>query len=232
MKRPSVQMSFAAAFHARISASRGGNAGSELSAPDSGGNSDASSESSARASSWSRMSTARGGSGCPSCGAASGESGMPPCRFECSPVTLEPRTSGPGCSWLPTPTASAYGSNAGGMHPGPARPSLATMARRNLLPTPKASDGKHAGQDNGHGPHRSVAVMAFLGTIPTPTVHGNHNRSGSSPTSGDGLATAMGGTLNPSFLELIMGFPVGWTDVPAKGPSATPSYRKRRARRG
>lgn len=52
-----------------------------------------------------------------------------------------------------------------------------------------------------------------------PTVKGNHNRAGLSPTSGDGLATqantwadAVGGPLNPAWVELLMGFPPGWTD--------------------
>lgn len=142
------------------------------------------------------------------------------------------------------------------------------------LPTPKASDSKHAGRTNSAGSHRSVAGMAMYGLLPTlsasyrsghpvpvgphgqkwqvglqelaraglittPTVHGNYNRKGASPASGDGLATAMGGRLNPCFVEAIMGFPVGWTDVPlpanalpAKKPSATPSSRRPRKRPG
>jgi hypothetical protein len=78
---------------------------------------------------------------------------------------------------------------------------------------------------------------------PTPTVKGNHNRAGLSAKSGDGLATAVnrdqwptptarvasrgagwdgpgrplsetaGGPLNPTWVELLMGFPLGWTDL-------------------
>ena len=77
---------------------------------------------------------------------------------------------------------------------------------------------------------------------PTPTVCGNHNRKGASPTSGDGLATAVqrfttpcsddtghrkakyaqggtalstqaGGSLNPTWVEWLMGWPLGWTDL-------------------
>jgi hypothetical protein len=48
-------------------------------------------------------------------------------------------------------------------------------------------------------------------------------RKGSSPTSGDGLATQVGGKLNPTWVEWLMGFPLGWTDLE---PSATPSSRK------
>lgn len=78
---------------------------------------------------------------------------------------------------------------------------------------------------------------------PTPTVCGNYNRKGASPTSGDGLATAVlkvatptarnwrsgkasqathdknsrplseqiGGSLNPTWVEWLMGWPLGWT---------------------
>ena len=89
---------------------------------------------------------------------------------------------------------------------------------------------------------------------PTPTVCGNYNRKGLSPTSGDELATAvkmwptpnasdadkwshqsleeriakgqqvrlntavapqggLGGSLNPTWVEWLMGWPLGWTDL-------------------
>lgn len=80
---------------------------------------------------------------------------------------------------------------------------------------------------------------------PTPTVNGNNNRAGCSPTSGDGLATAVkkwptpaaresrgpnkngrfgdqlpnavGGQLNPTWVEWLQGFPLGWTDCEDSG---------------
>lgn len=84
------------------------------------------------------------------------------------------------------------------------------------------------------------------GYWPTPTVSGNHNKKGLSPTSGDGLATAVmrrmwptptahnaketnapseaarntptlaaqaGGALNPDWVEWLMGWPIGHTDL-------------------
>jgi hypothetical protein len=78
------------------------------------------------------------------------------------------------------------------------------------------------------------------GLWPTPTVCGNYNRKGASATSGDGLATAVrmwptprcfmhkdsttdrgksnlgevvGGSLNPPWVEWLMGWPLGWTDL-------------------
>jgi hypothetical protein len=83
-------------------------------------------------------------------------------------------------------------------------------------PTIRASDGERGG--------RGDLIQAVRGNQnshfklwPTPTVCGNHNRKGASPTSGDGLATAVGkegcsgGPLNPTWVEWLMGWPIGWT---------------------
>lgn len=91
--------------------------------------------------------------------------------------------------WFPTPTATNYGRNKSLGPNAQERMSLQTMARRNMWPT--------------------------------PTVHGNYNRKGASKTSGDGLATAVklasppedGGPLNPTWVEWLMGWPMGWTDL-------------------
>lgn len=59
--------------------------------------------------------------------------------------------------------------------------------------------------------------MARRGLIPTPTVRGNYNKKGLSPSSGDGLATFVreaggeSGPLAPSFLEWMMGWPTGYS---------------------
>ena len=70
---------------------------------------------------------------------------------------------------------------------------------------------------------------------PTPTVCGNNNRKGLTKTSGDGLATAVRGRdhnggnttpqtarLNPDWVEWLMGWPIGWTDLK---PLATGKFR-------
>lgn len=56
---------------------------------------------------WSKTSPERGETGCPSCGATSGDWGMPACRFSCAPRILEPRMGVSESSLLPTPTATA-----------------------------------------------------------------------------------------------------------------------------
>lgn len=97
------------------------------------------------------------------------------------PQSLEPHTSENDGSYLPTPTATEYGVNQSASTNAKARPSLSTMARKNLWPT--------------------------------PTVCGNYNRKGASKTSGDGLATVAGGPLNPKWVEWLMGYPLGWTEL-------------------
>lgn len=57
-----------------------------------------------------------------------------------------------------------------------------------LLPTPLASIGTHGGPNQRDSSGRPGLQMAAQ-TYPTPTVCGNYNRKGASPTSGDGLAT-------------------------------------------
>jgi len=85
--------------------------------------------------------------------------------------------------YLPTPTASSYGTQKSRPN-NKARPSLETMARKNLWPTPTARDYK----DNGKSP----AELAR-----------------NSKT----LATHAGGQLNPQWVEWLMGYPVGWTEL-------------------
>ena len=96
-------------------------------------------------------------------------------------------------SLLPTPTASSYGTNQGGGmgRTGKVRPSLQTMARKNLWPTPTAHNAKETNA-------RSET------TRNTPT-----------------LAAQVGGKLNPTWVEWLMGWPLGWTDLSA---SATDKF--------
>lgn len=126
-------------------------------------------------------------------------------------------------------------------------PRWGTMRRGELSPRPMPS---------GLAEYRklitSVIAYGLAERAPTPTVNGNYNRKGLSPTSGDGLATYVqrsqksfpvrvptptasmvttgdmeqsryssgqrpeyaqvnGGSLNPDWVEWLMGWPIGWT---------------------
>jgi hypothetical protein len=93
--------------------------------------------------------------------------------------------------------------------------------------TPKASDSKGGAPQDSKG-KRDLRLDAK--TWPTPTTHDhkgfeNTRQSRSGETNGDNLPTVVGGSLNPTWVEWLMGFPAEWT---ALKPSATPSSRKSR----
>lgn len=101
-----------------------------------------------------------------------------------------------------------------------------------MWPTPTLPNGgrtlHHVDEWRGRSAYHKgkkvqVDLSAAVKMWPTPTVSGNYNRKGASKTSGDGLATAAGGALNPTWVEWLMGFPLGWTDC---ADSETPSSRK------
>jgi hypothetical protein len=83
-----------------------------------------------------------------------------------------------------------------------------------LFPTPRAASGMSSPVRDPEkvGRHRS-RLEDYIALFPTPTLHGNYNRRGASRKSGDGLATAAGGSLNPEWVEVLMGFPRYWTDL-------------------
>ena len=176
-----------------------------------------------------------------------------------------------GSAWLgaPTPTANSYGScqgGAAGREGQRNRPSLQTMARKGLLPTPTASLG------DGRGiPSHSVAQERYssgrrnlddaVSLWPTPIssdARGSSGRPGpgkqvqlvdavrfGTPLARDwksGKASAetkagnsrplseqVGGQLNPTWVEWLMGWPLGWTGC---APSETGRSRSRSRSRG
>jgi hypothetical protein len=83
---------------------------------------------------------------------------------------------------LPTPMAS----DAGQGDPNDPKRGMKLKTALAMLPTPTAADGKRNSLTYGGG---NATLYGAL--LPTPTVSGNHNRAGLSPTSGDGLSTAV-----------------------------------------
>lgn len=187
---------------------------------------------------------------------------------------------------LPTPTAQDYGSNQSPTKGAAIRPSLQSMARKEMWPTPLAQEGgpdyakiKRGNRQSGKGltltttvnlkekqmwptplanegkhgapsdyemnsdfggSKDSLRVQVNKRVFPTPTARdskGGYNtksltrKDGKSRTL-DGLPNAVldgkgtetvTGALNPNWVEWLMGFPVGHTDLDS---SETPSYLK------
>ena len=124
---------------------------------------------------------------------------------------------------LPTPSAVNYGSNQGGAagRVGKIRPSLETMARKDLWPTPRASPNENRqlkptpSQLAGtHG--RSPAAAVNLAT-PAARDYRHPNKKAFTErgggTRGEQLPNQIGGPLNPTWVEWLQGFPLGWTEV-------------------
>jgi hypothetical protein len=113
---------------------------------------------------------------------------------------------------FPTPSATEYGSNQGGGmgRTGPSRPSLGTMARKGLWPTPRAHERGGYQRDRGIKGKERPTLSGAAKMWPTPTA----NRR-------DGLQShgvnVVSGSLNPAFVEWLMGYPLGWTDLNVSG---------------
>jgi hypothetical protein len=138
---------------------------------------------------------------------------------------LEPRTSEKGSGFWPTPTCGGggqtlpEGTTPTGQTPDGRKQTVCLeryvqQVERDLWPTPTASLGTKGGRVT---PRKSreggtlIEAVSARSMWATPTVKGNYNRKGLSAQSGDGLATQVGGRLNPDWVEWLMGWPIGWT---------------------
>lgn len=121
------------------------------------------------------------------------------------PKRLEPRTSANAGSFLPTLSASSYGNNRGGSagRSGKIRPSLQTMARKNLWPTLTRRDAE------------SIKKLT----------RGKNAGPGGTP-----LPVAIGGPLNPEWAEWFMNYPIGWTESADWAIRSCPSKRESRSK--
>ena len=151
---------------------------------------------------------------------------------------LVPRTFGIESGLLPTPTRQSYGFNQQESPGAAVRPSLETMARHDHWKTPTAAPWSHGGgggelqkQVNWPTPTRkgnynkkglSAKSGDGLATRwPTPKASPSgpdYARANRPKSGGDDLVTSVartdGGPLNPTWVEWLMGFPLGWTSLP------------------
>lgn len=153
---------------------------------------------------------------------------------------LVPRTSATACSLLPTPTANDAKNST--LPPSQRwQNSIPGYLLRSQFPTPKASDGERGGRGELLALVRGKKTRQMW---PTPEASdGSGGRvskvlGGKRPSGAKRaitLATAVNfaaqneamerisGQLNPMWVEWLMGFPIGWTDL---GDSVTPSSPK------
>ncbi len=145
--------------------------------------------------------------------------------FRLAPST--PRTAGIGSGLWPT----AHGFSQDGRSNGPSGNELGRAVNRSLGPTPAATDGTHGGRvtprKSREGGNLVEAVSART-LWPTSTARDWKSGKGKMQsergrTAGPSLSEATGGSLNPDWVEWLMGFPVGWT---ALEPSEMPLSRR------
>jgi hypothetical protein len=97
-----------------------------------------------------------------------------------------------------------------------------------LLPTPNRWDAQRGAESRQTKRNRrsgGVNLREAIKTWPTPTVQDASNNGGPSQYKRNSLPlnAAAGGALNPTWVEWLMGFPAGWTDL---GDLETRSSRK------
>jgi hypothetical protein len=118
--------------------------------------------------------------------------------------------------FYPTPTAQSTGYNKSKSPNAKVRPSLAMMARQGLWPTPKATQrGGVQSEMKRHSPDLHAVVKMW----PTPVAQDGKNSA--LPPSQQGRDTLPGalvrleakGSLNPTWVEVLQGFPPNWTEV-------------------
>jgi hypothetical protein len=129
---------------------------------------------------------------------------------------LAPRTDEIGCSLLPTPTDASKG---GGSSRSGARrdetPTLQGMARKGLWPTIRATDGERGGRgDLLQAIRMNPSPTGRYRLVPTPM--SQNWRSGKTRANyGNSrpLQEIVSGLLNPTWVEWLMGLPLGWTNL-------------------
>ena len=132
---------------------------------------------------------------------------------------LVPRISGTGSSSWPTPNATD-GSKAP-KYFARGNPSLPQAVK--LWPTPRSHEAGDWQRDNKGRKLKRITLTGAAKMYPTPTVSdATGGPAYSRPPSREGSPTlkeSTPGALNPTWVEWLMGFPLGWTDL---ADSATP----------
>ena len=120
---------------------------------------------------------------------------------------------------LPTPCAT-LGTNGGpNQRDSSGRPGLQMAAM--MWPTPRAQEYKDALQSlppsRIKDPGKDNLTQRVARTLlPTPTAADSFHSQNHTDSSGrPALCGAVGGQLNPTWVEWLMGFPLGWTDLNA-----------------
>jgi DNA (cytosine-5)-methyltransferase 1 len=96
------------------------------------------------------------------------------------------------------------------------REAIFSQHYQQMWPTPIAQDAKHSGYaQSGPGKADKLSYAVVRDLWPTPTAHNAKETNAPSEAlrNEPSLASRVGGTLNPTWVEWLMGWPLGWTDL-------------------
>lgn len=129
------------------------------------------------------------------------------------------RTGGHGCSlWRTWATPKAGDAIIGATARTSWRPLEKTThlaAQVHLYPTPRAADGIAGALRKPENIRDTSRLEDFVAILPTPTANDarcNGTESQQNRNS-EALNVVAGGSLNPEWVEVLMGFPRGWTEI-------------------
>ena len=127
-------------------------------------------------------------------------------------------TGGQGCSSLGSPKmwktpVAADSANRKMYVNSRGEPNLSGQVK--LYPSPKASDSKGSGPAGSKSAEHDLMKNNLKGIVmyTTPVAADAHGTNGGN--NGRSLRTDVAGQLNPTWVEWLMGFPIGWTDLNA-----------------
>ena len=92
-----------------------------------------------------------------------------------------------------------------------------------MLNADRAVDPEYGARKAAKGQTITLADQVRWPTPLPSDVDGGRTTKGKDRPNEAGLRVAVGGQLNPTWVEWLMGFPLGWTDL---GPLETPSSPK------
>jgi hypothetical protein len=145
-------------------------------------------------------------------------------------TTWERRTEGnDGFCWQ-SPVADDCVNRASGKYNSRGEPKLSAQVK--LWPTPRASDAEK-NQRTLFGIQKELErkgssqdlISAVKWT--TPTADDSGHRKKPYAQGGTALSTQVGGQLNPTWVEWLMNYPTGWTELSALGTQWCPPKRKK-----
>nr|WP_245756743.1 hypothetical protein [Flexibacter flexilis] len=91
------------------------------------------------------------------------------------------------------------------------------------LPTPRAQMTAAISERRKNDKHRNLEVILSRAILPTPTVNDSYNQGSPSQLKREtinlncyGVIIGEPGPLNPAFVEIMMGYPTGYTDINLK----------------